>query len=1053
MTTDILQSIKLEISKGFKLSPYERIALHKILGLKKSQEGMKILINDVYKDPLFRESAICELKNSNSDEVKKVFRELLSAKLTNVEMTHVFDYFEKYATKEDLPLIQELCNKHAKDSDPYIAIRACKVLGLKGLDDPSTVEFLKRLSFSTEVPESIRAAAIIAGAFWNDISKMEELLKENRDEIQRAVYKSLALLSEKTLNPAKTTKSEEDEMFSYNPETEDKAIISVRVLLGKMTSHFDNYSTKVKVEFINAMLGCNHRETLIYIMKALTSDNPDLVENVLYTIYANIEKIRDPDSLFKSLISLSVQISRHNSLIADIFEKYFTTIPETRKNSLMRDKIFNYLTVTLETFFEVYRKEFMITSVTEKDFPENFQQIRQYILERYSPEIKKRIIHYLRNQDKSHIQRLLEDLSHNIHFMGTNETEEFSMLVEILYDADPRSRELSAVRLEDINFEKKYLRHKITRLCEIIGRLGITGAASILVKIYNYVKKYVDEEIAEAVTRCLSVLNYSYMLGELEIMLLSGELADHQKAISLISQFSDSRSLNILLDYLREHADQPTDIILEILEIILRRDLRANVTAAETFKMVIEKNQEPEIITLAIICLGKCGFESDLEYLDSIFRKFDKNEVKEAVVLSMGYIIEMSDSYNKRHVIGFLQEYLKEPGIKIRIYACALLISLGNRDALRAMRDMMVIKNKTIQREILLVMTQLKSVEFSYFLISLLKEDYGISSDIISALRTLPEEELTDIDHFIVNIFKKFESPDSTLLEGSRTLKLIDDERYVKTIETKKITILAIEISDLSTTLGKSGITKTALMLETLREQVVEEINMTKGTVTMMGKDILVAYYTDPNAACHAMLRIKSNLETINLKRSLKEKFTFCANLFTDEKKFLRGDMLFLDIDHYIHKNKMFLKNRIILDDKTSFEVKNNFHAIPLPPILFDEILFWNLKNELVTQINFLSIAENILKKFINEEEERKKIQQKLEEELKKQKKGQRNPTAIAYAQALENIGKILKNDLNEVNKYLLKRSSDKELINTVSKMLANAYKRYIVEVSKIIME
>ncbi len=1053
MATDILQTIKLEISKGFKLLPYERIALHRILGLRKSPEGIKILIGDVYKDPLFRESALRELKNHGGDEVKAVFRELLSTDISPTEMGHVLDYFEKFASGDDLSLILKLCEKYLADEDSSIAVRVCCVLGIRGGNNSAVRDFLKKLAKNPEVNITVRSAAVVAGAFFGDVSQSEELLRQGNEEINRAVYKSLALLADKILAQAKAARKEEDQMFTYNPEAEDKAIIEIRVLLGKMTVHFEGYSTKVKTEFINAMLASNHRETLIYIMKALTANDNELTESILYAIYANVDKLRDPDSLFRSLISLSVETAHQNAIIVEIFERYFTAVPETRKNALMRDKIFNYLIVTLDTFFEIYRKEFMITSVTEKDFPENFQQVRRYILENYSPEIKKRIIHYLRNQDKNTIHRLLEDLSERIPFMATDETGEFSMLLEILYDDDPKSRELSAMRLEDINFEKKYLRDRIIRLCDIIGRLGLSGAAASLVKIYNYVKKYIDEDIADAVAKCLSVLNYSYMLGELEIMLASGEMHDHQRSIMLLSQFSDARSLNILLDYLRERANQPTDIVLEILEMLLRRDLHTNVTAAETFKSVIQENQEPEIICLAILCLGRCGIDGDLEYLDSIFRKFDKNEIKEAVVLGMGFIVESSTTFNKRHVIGYLQEYLKEPGIKIRIYACALLIGLGNRDALRAMRDMMVIKNKNIQREILLVMANQKSVEFSYFLISLLKEDYGISGDIISALKVLPDEELGEIDHFIVNIFKKFETPDVDLLEGSRTLKSIDDERNVKSVEKKAIAILIIEIFGFKEMLETSGISGTAVLLDTVREHVLEEIGLCKGVVATMGEGVVVSYFAEANLACQAVMRIKKNLEEVNLRRSLKEKVNLRSVLISEEKKFLKGEMMFTDSFQYGMRRDIPMENRNILDDATRLAVKDNYHVEPLPEVLFPEGMFWSAHFELVCPVNFLSTAEVVLKKFVGEEEERRRIQQQLEEELRKQKKGQRNPTAVAYAQALENIGKILKNDLNEVNKYLLRRSSDRELINTVSKMLANSYKRYIVEVSKIIVE
>ena len=51
-----------------------------------------------------------------------------------------------------------------------------------------------------------------------------------------------------------------------------------------MTSQFDDYSNMVKTAFINAMICSNHREFLIYTMKALTSDDSELVDMVLHLL-------------------------------------------------------------------------------------------------------------------------------------------------------------------------------------------------------------------------------------------------------------------------------------------------------------------------------------------------------------------------------------------------------------------------------------------------------------------------------------------------------------------------------------------------------------------------------------------------------------------------------------------------------------------------------------------------------------------------------------------------------------------------------------------------
>lgn len=1053
MATDILQTIKLEISKSFKLLPYERVSLHKLLGLKKSVAGVKILINDIYKDPLFRESAIVELKDCPGEDVRIVFRSLLSSDITLNEKYYLLDYFEKFGNADDIPFIMKFMGGYLDGQNLQIVYKSCRVLGTIGSVSPQVGDFLKQLARNRETDARVRAAAIISLSAFKEIAHCEDLIKEGDDDIAWAVYKSLSLLSERLHRDTESRRSEDDQIYTYSPEEEDKVMLDIRVLLGRMTIHFDGYNNRIKTEFINAMLTSNHRELLIYVMKALTSEDMELVERILYLVYMNAGKLRDPDKLFRNLLSLSVNSSRQNEIIVEIFERYFKGMPENRKNVLMRDKIYNYMVVTLDTFFETYRKEFMITSVIEKDFPENFQQIRQYILEQYTPDIKKRLLHYLKNEDRSSIHKLLTEISADIPFMNPDEVGDFTLLLEIFYDADPKSRELSAMRLEDINFEKRYLRNRIVRLCDIIGRLHITGAASSLVKIFNYVKKYPDEAIFDAVAMCLSVLNYSYMIGELELMLASGEMRDHQHGILLLSQFTEQRSLNILLDYLKERADQGTDIMMDILEILLRRDIHANISANQVLKTIIQVNKDSAIVKLAVLCLGRCGLDSDLEYLDSIFFRFESNDIKEAVVLAMGFIISSSTTYNKRYVVGYLQEYLKEPGIKIRIYSCSLLISMGNRDALKSIRDMMIIKNKNIQREILTIMSMQKSVEFSYFLISLLKEDYTITSDIISALRLLPDDELVEIDHFIVNIFKKFESPDAELLEGSRTLKMIDDERQVKSLETREVSVLVAEIYDFRGRLSRFGLTETSIFTSDINELLLGEIAVCKGVVNSVGDGVIVAYFSDPNLACQASLRMQKNLQDYNLMKVPGDRVSLRTQISTEQRKLLKGEFILLPNGQDEAVTSAWISGRIILDGKSRELVREHYHTESMPEVVLRDFAILAEYFELLNPLNFLATAGVVLNKFIKEEDDRRRMQQQLDEELMKQRKSHRAPSSVAYAQALDILGKTLKNDLNDINKYLLKRSTDKELINMVSKMLANSYKRFIVEASKIIVE
>lgn len=55
---NFLQSIKLEISRNFKLDAYERVAFHKVLACAKSNAGKDVLIREIEKGGDVRTSAM-----------------------------------------------------------------------------------------------------------------------------------------------------------------------------------------------------------------------------------------------------------------------------------------------------------------------------------------------------------------------------------------------------------------------------------------------------------------------------------------------------------------------------------------------------------------------------------------------------------------------------------------------------------------------------------------------------------------------------------------------------------------------------------------------------------------------------------------------------------------------------------------------------------------------------------------------------------------------------------------------------------------------------------
>ena len=64
-----------------------------------------------------------------------------------------------------------------------------------------------------------------------------------------------------------------------------------------------------------------------------------------------------------------------------------------------------------------------------------------------------------------------------------------------------------------------------------------------------------------------------------------------------------------------------------------------------------------------------------------------------------------------------------------------------------------------------------------------------------------------------------------------------------------------------------------------------------------------------------------------------------------------------------------------------------------------------------------------------------------------------RNYNVAAYASKMDEIGRMLKHELVELNKYVSRRSTDRELNRNVEKIISNIHKRYMLEVSKTVME
>jgi HEAT repeat protein len=1061
MAQDQLQTLKLEISKNTKLLPYERIAFHKIFGIVKTENGMQILLKELNSIPLVRESAVLILKEFNNKEVQNAFLTLLDKQISDIEKVCIFKNFEKFGTQELLkPVIDYIERNKTNTDNLQVLLHAFNVLRAIGSGSDEVKIFLKTTALNKELTESLRALAIISLSAFKDIvvpvqketrSFLEEILKEGSDEIVCAAYNSISILNDNIITLMQKNKRDEDEIFTYSPEKDDRAILDIRVLIGKMTSRFDAYSNKSKIALINAMISSNHRELLIYTMKALTSNDAELIDMTLDLLLANTHKLLDPDKLFRNLISLSIDSPRGNELIVNIFERYFNNLKDIRRNMVFKDKLYNYLVVTLETYFESYRKNFMVAEVMEKNYPENVQKIRNFILNKFTPNYKKKILNYLKSNDSSILNNILAEIAILIPYVSDNEREGLTFFLEILCEKDMKSREISASRIDDINFEKRYLKERIIRICDIIGKLKIDNGASPLVIIYNYIKKYPDKDIFDAVSNTLSMLNYSYMLGELEVQLSTGDEGEQQKAVQYLSLFSDQRLLNIIIDYLKQHLNENSNIMVMLLTKLLRQDLFGNVTADSVLKELIEKNPNEEIKRLSILCLGKCAREADIQFLDQQFNSLKDNTAKEAVVQAIEHIMNYGLEINKRPIRNLLMEYIKDPGIKVRIHACYLLIKMGNINALKSIMDMMTIKNKKIQRDIILLFGNLKSIEFGYFLISLLKDQYAISGDIISYLTLLPNEELKEIDHFIANIFKKHEFIN---VKETNPMSKEAKPQPIDGFSEGKYYILNIEINELLEKIKSLNIIEIMMLHQQINNIVISEISLSNGILARIINGKILAFFKDPITVSNTALSIYHNFNKFNSSRLPADRLDILLQILSQNIKIINDEIINLDESKIQYLRSLPVYNRIIIDDDIKTLSENEFYSDPLPDLEFLKCTTNDHFHEMIGPLNFIKLSKIILDELSIEISQRQKKEIELETEIKQKLKQQnKSPVAIAYGQALDDLGRILKDDLNEVNKYIQKRTTDRELLTNVSKMLSNVYKRFFVEKSKIFSE
>jgi hypothetical protein len=145
---DFLQNIKVEISKSIRLAVYERIALHKVLGIVRSENGCNILLRDLGKKDIIRNSAIRRLRDFDAPLVTDAFIQLLlEDNVQGEERNFLYDHIARCGGEEhSLKLMDYIsANLELTDMIPDL-VKAMSVLSTLRDSSEKCAPFLQRIA-------------------------------------------------------------------------------------------------------------------------------------------------------------------------------------------------------------------------------------------------------------------------------------------------------------------------------------------------------------------------------------------------------------------------------------------------------------------------------------------------------------------------------------------------------------------------------------------------------------------------------------------------------------------------------------------------------------------------------------------------------------------------------------------------------------------------------------------------------------------------------------------------------------------------------------------
>ena len=381
--------------------------------------------------------------------------------------------------------------------------------------------------------------------------------------------------------------------------------------------------------------------------------------------------------------------------------------------------------------------------------------------------------------------------------------------------------------------------------------------------------------------------------------------------------------------------------------------------------------------------------------------------------------------------------------IKVRIYSSVILANLGSADGLSHIQDMMVIKNRSIQRSILNLNRGINSLEFSFFIISLLKIEYGISNDIISIISHLSDDDLKEINGFIINIFRKYQAPELETIGAKAQSKIVN----FPDLKEEVVTSFHIDIIKKEQINNIVYSIEYNIDIEKLLNQVIKKHD---GIITKMSEFRTTAFFRDPIKAVDASKEIMKGLKKYNKNKNYAEHFHFLVNLITDSIQIINEEILSYREYKLINYNDILLSDLVVCDQKTYEAISEKYHGITIPYLKTIQLENYY---KILDTINFKEIATEIKEQIIIEEKEKIEEQKQIEADMKKLRLRSRPSSSVTLANDLDNIGKKLQVQLEDLERYIIRRSTDRELNKHVRRMIQDTNNLYTLEVSKLIID